>query len=316
MKVKQIKYSMSKNVLLLAVFGIALIASCGKEFEEIRFDPDVNIQFSEGGDTSIVNIGKGVMEYAAEVSVQSTGAVIRLFEIYEADPRSGNRGALIEQTVRVFDNPESSYSTTYTIPDLTENKCIKVVVTDTLEQVYEKNLVIRITPSVHFSEANRMETAAHYYGPFYASWLSGRVYMRDTNHPDQIDFSTGDVVIPSAGEDPVPALVNPARRGEYNLLTIPGLQDAKFALTSLTPEAYREISQVDATPIAELDDPDLDAVQLETGNVYLFKTENGKKGLIHVTSLTRKTATVENADGQWAERAFYEVGLTTKATWD
>ncbi|MEC3880124.1 hypothetical protein [Parapedobacter sp. 10938] len=312
MKTKQQKNGTNRTALLLAIFGMILVASCGKDFEEISFDPDVKIHFSEGGDTSIVDVGKGVMDYTAEINVQSAGAVIRLFQIYEADPRSGNRGALIEQTVQQFDQPESNFSTTYTLSDLTENKCIKVVVTDTLEQVFEKNLLIRITPSVHFSEASRMETAANYYGPFYATWLSGRVYMRDTEHAGAIDFSLGDVVIPAAGEDPVPALVNPAQRTDYDLLTIPGLQEAKFARTEWTPADYRAVSRVDEALITALADPGLDTVKIEAGNVYLFKTANGKKGLIHVNALTRKTATLENTDGQWEERSFYEVGFTTK----
>lgn len=312
MKFEQLKHRTSKTVLLLVAFGITLLTSCDKEFEDINFQPDVTIQFAEGGDTSIVNVDKGVLDYEVAVTVQATGPVIRMFEIYEADPRTGNRGALIEETARVFDSSERQYSATYTLSGLTESKCIKVVVTDTLEQVYEKNLFIRITPSVHVSEAVTMETADHYYGSFYASWLSGRVYMRDTEYPHEIDFSAGDVVLPEAGEDAVPALVNPALRAAHNLLTIPGLQNAKFALTDLTPVAYRAITAVDAAPIMALPDPDLDVVQLEVDRVYLFKTENGKKGLIHVSALSRKTATVEDVDGGWTERSLYEIGLTTK----
>ena len=315
MNVKQIKYNMRNNILLLAIFGMASMASCSKDFEDIRFDPDVKIQFSEGGDSSIVDIGKGITDYTAEINVTANGSVIRLFEIYEADPRSGNRGARIEAATHVFASPQNNYSTAFSISDLTENKCIKIVVTDTLEQVYEKNLLVRITPSVHFSEASRLETADHYYGSFFATWHAGRAYMRDTEYAEAIDFSVGDVVI-EAGEDPVPALVNPAKRNDYQLLTIAGLQEAKFASTDLTPANYRAITQVDAAPIASLPEPDRDAVQLEAGNVYLFKTQNGKKGLIHITALSSKTATVEQANGGWAEQTIHEVSLTTKTTWE
>src|SRR5690606_12371568 len=141
MNVKQIKYNMRNNILLLAIFGMASMASCSKDFEDIRFDPDVKIQFSEGGDSSIVDIGKGITDYTAEINVTANGSVIRLFEIYEADPRSGNRGARIEAATHVFASPQNNYSTAFSISDLTENKCIKIVVTDTLEQVYEKNLL-------------------------------------------------------------------------------------------------------------------------------------------------------------------------------
>ena len=305
---------MRNYVLLLAIVGMAFMASCSKDFEDIRFDPDVKIQFSEGGDSSIVDIDKGITDYTAEINVTANGSVIRLFEIYEADPRSGSRGALIEAATHVFANPESSYSTAFSIPDLTEHKCIKIVVTDTLEQVYEKNLLVRITPSVHFSEASRLETKDHYYGSFFATWHAGRAYMRDTEYADAIDFSVGDAVI-DASEDPVPALVNPAKRSDYQLLTIAGLQEAKFALTDLTPANYRAITQVDAAPITSLPDPGNDAVELEAGNVYLFKTQNGKKGLIHITAMSSKTATVEQASGEWAEQTIREISLTTKTVW-
>lgn len=304
---------MKKNTFLTAILGIALFASCSKDVEEVQYTPSVKIQFAEGGDSSIVTVQKGVMEHPIKIDVSGTGEVIRLFEIYEADTKTGNKGALIEGTVQAFPTPESAYSTTFTISGLTESKCIKIVVTDALDQVYEKNLLIKITPAVVFSAATKMETVENYYGPYYASWLSGRAYMRNTQYAQEIDFSLGDVVIPSEGADPVPALVNPSLRTDYSLLTAAGLQNTKFALTALTRAEYNDITQVDASPISSLADPTLDVVLLEAGNVYLFKTANGKKGLISVTALTTKTGTIENVSGQWEEgTTYHELTLTTK----
>lgn len=304
---------MTKNIGLTAILGIALFASCSKEVEDIQYTPNVKIQFAEGGDNNIITVPKGTMSYPVKIDVSASGPIVRLFEIYDADTRTGNRGALIDGTTQAFTNPENSYSTTFTVQGLTANKCIKIVVTDTLERVYEKNILIKVTSSVVFSETVKMETVENYYGPYFASWLSGRVYMRNTPHLSEIDFSLGDVVIPSVGATTVPALVNPALRQQFNLLTAAGLQNTKFALTALTPAQYNAVTNVDATPITSLADPTEDAVQIQAGKVYVFKTTNGKKGLINVTTVTAKTGTIENPNGQWVQGVSYsEVSLNTK----
>src|SRR5690606_29132808 len=209
---------------------------------------------------------------------------IRMFEIYTANATTGAREELILGTTEVFEDGEGSYSTTYTISGLTENKAIKVVVTDTLERAYEKNILVKITPSVHFSSnVVQVETADNLYGSYYATWLSGRAYMRETEYSKEVDVSLGEVVIPSEGTSKVPAFVNPSKRGDYGLPTVNGLQDTKFALTTLTPAEYSAITRVNGSAITSLPDPTLDAVLLEAGKVFIFKTSNGKKGLIHVT---------------------------------
>jgi hypothetical protein len=304
---------MNKNILITAILGIALFASCSKEVDEIQYTPKVKIQFAEGGDSSIVKVAKGVMTYPVKIDVSGTGSVIRLFEIFTADSKTGARGALISGTTQSFPVAKNNYSTTYTVPALTDNQCIKVVVTDTLNQVYEKNILIKITPSVTFSDALKMETVENYYGPYFATWLSGRVYMRNTPYTKEIDFSLGDVVIPSGSTQPVSALVNPALRKDFNLLTAAGLQSAKYALTTLTAAQYAAITKVDAAPITALADPTLDAVALQAGKIFLFKTANGKKGLINVTALTAKTGTIEKVNGEWAPATSYsEVSFNTK----
>ena len=212
------------------------------------------------------------MEYTAKINVQASGPVISIFEIYSADAKTGNKDTLISGTGQSFGNPESSYSSTFTVPQLSENRCIKVVVTDTLGRVYEKNLLVKITPTVHFATSSKMETVENYYGPYYASWLYGRVYMRkQTEYSKEVDFSLGDVVIASEGTSAVPALVSPAQGGNYSLLTMAGVQDAKFDSTTLTAAQYNAISQINDAAITSLADPTLDAVRIKIGRVYLFK---------------------------------------------
>ncbi len=188
-----------------------------------------------------------------------------------------------------------------------------MLVTDAEGSEFEKNLVIDITPEVLFSEPLIMETVENYYGPYYATWLNGRVYMRGdgAEYKNEIDFSLGEVAI--VGTDTVPALVNPAQRSSYNLLDIGGLQQTKFELTTLTAAQYDSITQVDASPILSLADPVNDAVEIEKGNVYLFKTANGKKGLIHISALATKTGTIESPTGEWIPNTrYHQVTLTTK----
>lgn len=303
---------MKKNIYLVMV-GLAglLIASCAKEVGIVKYTPDVKIQFEAGGDSNIVSVDKGKAEYTLKIDVQSSGSVISLFEIYNANPTTGNRDTLI--TSLPFDHAKDDYSTTYTVKNLIENRCLKVVVTDTLGQEYEKNVILQITPAVLFSATQSMETVENYYGPYYATWLSGRVYMRrDSEYKQDIDFSLGDVVISSEGNTPVPALVNPVKRGDYHLLTMDGLQNTQFELTSLTGADYNNITQVNATPITSLPDPTLDAVKIESGKVYLFKTASGKKGLVHILSLSRKNGMIEIANNEWADSTYYEAAITTK----
>lgn len=300
---------MKKKISLIAILGIALFASCSKEVEDINYTPDVKIQFAEGGESNIVTAPKGATTYPVKVDVTASGPVIRLFEIYSADATNGSRGALISS--QTFTTPKNSYSATYTIPSLTDNQAVKIVVTDTLERTYEKNILIKITPAVSFSNEVTMETVENYYGPYFASWLSGRVYMRNTPYVQEIDFSLGDVLL-SGGTTKVAALVNPALRKDYSLLTATGLKATKYALTTLTATNYSAITKVDASPITSLADPTLDAVAIQAGKVYLYKTADGEKGLIYVRVVSAKTGKVEGVDGQWTDSPYSEVKLSAK----
>ncbi|MFT3902193.1 MAG: hypothetical protein QM727_03430 [Niabella sp.] len=306
---------MKRNINLITILGIILImSSCGKKIEDVNFNPDVKILFQEVGDSNVVHVAKGVMDYTVKISVQSSASIISIFEIYSANAKTGNRDTLIGGTAKSFTSPEGSYAASYTITQLSENKCIKVVVTDTLGRVYEKNLLVKITPSVQFSSSIKIETVENYYGPYYASWLSGRVYMRkQAEIAKEIDFSLGDVVITTDRVDTIPVLVNPGQRAKFGLLTMAGLQETKFALSTLTTSQYNAISQIDEAAITSLTDPALDTVRIQSGKVYIFKTSNGKKGLINVSDLLKKSGTIENINGEWIKQTlYYEAKLTTK----
>lgn len=314
---------MKKIILMLSVILALMVISCEDNTFELDYAAPLEIIFTGIDNSNIVTVDKGVMSYTAAVQVNAPVAGIKYFEIYNADPMTGTRGTLIESTSKSFDDGESkgvpSFDTEYIIGNLIENRCIKVVVTDGSGNVYERNLMVKITPSVIVTLPVKMETVENYYGPYFASWLNGRVYMRrdGEKNKDKIDFSLGDVIIEAEGVNPVPALVNPAERSSYQLLTIAGLQQTSYELTALTKTQFDAISQVDASPIVSLPDPSKNIVKIENGRVYLFKSAGGKKGLIYMSSLAAKTGTIEKASGEWVKNTvYYQVTVTTKVLAD
>jgi hypothetical protein len=308
------------GTILSAVVMFAVV-SCEDDSLDFSYEAPLSISFVGVDNSNIVTVDKGVMSYTARIEVSAQGTGITYFEIYTADNVTGARGSLIAGTQRNLMDTEGngvpSFSAEYVVGDLVENKCIKVVATDLDGNFYERNLLVKITPSVIFTLPVKMETVEDYYGPYFASWLNGRVYMRrnGAEHASEIDFSMGNVVIPALGTSMVPALVNPAARSTYDLLTMPGLQQTKFALTDLTVAQYNAITRVDASPITALADPTQDVVRLENGKVYLFKTANGKKGLIHIAALPTRTGTIENTAGEWVQNTSYsQATLTVKVS--
>ena len=145
-------------------------------------------------------------------------------------------------------------------------------------------------------------------------WLLGRTYMAadGMKYTNEVDFSLGDIILPS-GSETVPVLVSPAKRSDYGLMTINGLQHTLFAETSLSQAEFNAISQVDATPIENLADPISEVLAIQANKVYLFKTANGKKGLICIQKITAKTGTIEVSPDNWAANTKYSwVQLLTK----
>jgi hypothetical protein len=309
----------NKIVNILSLIVLLTVTACSEGAFNLNYEAPLTIEFSGVDNSSIVTVGKGVLSYTAKISVQGSSVGVKNFEIYNADIKTGAKGTLIAGTSKSLDdgkgNGSASYSVDYTITGLTDNKSIKVVVIDMKGNVFERNLLVKITASVLFSQSVKIETVEDYYGPYYGTWLDGSVYMRKDGEPykNEIDLSLGNVVIAAEGTAAVPALVSPAERTKFNLLTISGLQQTKFALTALTKAQYDAITQVDATPIISLPEPASDAVKLVTGKVYLFKTASGKKGLIYVSALVAKTNTIENISGQWVkDTPYHQATITTK----
>ena len=309
---------MKTNSIIALIVSISLFGlfGCADKYE-VDYEAPVKIEFTGVDQNNRVSLEKGVTEYTVAVKVQGE---IMSFEIYQADSKTGIQGSLIEETVQSFEDGTANYETTYKFTSLKENACITVVVLGADGHTYQRNLLVEITPSVLFSDPDYgkdgeiVETASAYYGCYYATWLLGRTYMAADamKYTNEVDFSLGDIILPS-GSEAVPVLVSPAKRSDYGLMTINGLQHTLFAETSLSQAEFNAISQVDATPIENLADPTSEVLAIQADKVYLFKTANGKKGLICIQKITAKTGTIEVSPNNWVENTKYSwVQLLTK----
>ena len=289
-----------KNLLIAVAALVAF--SCDNQFD-LDYKAPVAIEFAGIDQSNMVTVDKGVTTYTATINVKGTGVGLSLLQIYEANNQTGEQGSLLDEQTISMDNNTYNYSYTYTFSGLNDNQCIKVIVTDAEGNTYQRNLLVKITPSVIFTETITMETAEVYYGIYFASWLNGRAYMRENGaaYANEIDLSLGEADL---GTGVVPAIISPAKRGDYGLLNISGVTDTKVAETTLSADDFNNISKVDASPIEAVADPTLDAVELANGKVYVFKTAAGKKGLFYVSSLSNQTGTVETPD-EWVPNSIY-----------
>lgn len=303
-----------KKIVKNAWIAFAAFAAigCSDDQFDLNYTAPVTITFPGVNSNNIITIAKGVMSQTATISVQAQEG-ISIFQLYNASATTGDRGDLIQGFEQVFEEGVKQYSTEYTFDNLTDNQCIKVIVLDMEGNSYERNLLAKITPAVVFTETPIMETAEVYYGIYFASWLGGRVYMRNNGaaYAGEIDFSLGEVDLAADGTIK-PVILSPAVRGEYGLMNVANVCDTKLELTSLTAVEFDAISKVDASSIEQLTDPTLSIEELKNG-VYLFKTSAGKKGLVQVSGLTTKTATIEVAPNQWEKNTAYrELKVTAK----
>lgn len=301
---------MKNAIKFLLSFVFALfVVSCDDAYE-VNYEPPIKISF-DGVEDGIATLEKGVYNYTAKIKVTSVNG-LNYFEIYNADAKTGEKGTLIEGTNNLIDPVVSEYTYEYSVTNLTGNSCIRISASDAEGNTAERNLVVKITPSVLLSGSITMETADDYYGSYYATWLDGRVYLRSNgaDYASEIDLTMGMVDV---GGTMTPMIISPAKRGDYNLPTLAGLKDTKFEELSMTVSEYNAISQIDSSPITSLADPTLSAVELKQNKVYLFKTADGKKGLLAVTGLTNRTGTIQDAAGEWIKDYVYRrVVMTTK----
>ena len=126
MKAKHLFYT-----LFIFLFSLT---SCENE-ANIDYVPTVLFNF-EGG-TNLVTTPKGIKEYTVKGSITST-AGLTSFVISTANAETGAAISVIESTRQTFDEPKSNYDFSYTITNLSENKAIKISVTDAEGEDFQK----------------------------------------------------------------------------------------------------------------------------------------------------------------------------------
>lgn len=263
----------TRRLFYFLAISLLVFSSCGDD-DKFSFTPLVNFTF-ESGD-NLVTIDKGVMEYTVKGSVTSTSGLSN-FVISTVNVKTGAAVAEIKETKQVFDDNRPRYEFTYTLTGLTENKAIAVTVTDGEGDTYKKNFVVRITPSVVFSDGTKnLESRDKYYGVFYAEWLDGRIYKsrNASEYAAEVNLALDD----RGGKI---VLISPAAHS----LTFQGARSTKFGATDLTFDQFDAVTRVDDTLLKTLS-PAAESVEIAKGNVYAYQTQDGRKGLVYIQNLT------------------------------
>lgn len=269
MKTKHLFYTLS---LILFV-----LAAC--DDDKINYTPGVQFNFDAG--TNLVKTGKGVHEYTVTGKITSQ-AGLTAFSISRANADTGAEESAIAGTEEIFDTPKQSYDFSYTVSDLSENKAIKLKVTDANGEDYQKNFVVEITPAVIFSEHGdkQLESVDKLYGVFYAEWLYGRIYKSREGEK----YAT-EINIAMENRNGTAVLISPDKHSK----AFSGARSTKFGVTELSFDDFDEISRIDDSVLKTLS-PGSESVQIEKDKVYAYETQDGQKGLVYIQNLTGNPA--------------------------
>ena len=263
----------AKHLFYILTVVLFTLTACENE-ANIDYTPTVLFNF-DGGE-NLVKAAKGAAEYTVKGTITSTTG-LSSFSISTASAETGAAISVIEGTQQVFDEPKMSYDFSYTIQNLTENKAIKINVTDAEGENFQKNFVVEITPAVVFSEFGdkKLESVDKFWGVFYAEWLYGRVYKSR----EAIKYA-GEVNIGMENKNGKAVFISPSKHS----LTYQGARATKFGATEITLEQFNSISRIDDTPLKSLT-PGSESIEIEKGKVYAYQTQDGQKGVIYIQNM-------------------------------
>lgn len=270
------------KLAFIAAVSMSMIYGCSNN---VDFDYVLPLKI-EFDTKDIVQIAEGQTSYTVKGKVtSSTGLMV--YAAYEADPRTGIMGEEIPGTMVQFEvsDKKMEYSFSITIDDIESNKAVKIMAIDE-SGTYMKNFVVKITPTVIFTDKKTVESDDYYYGSFFATWHLGRVYPLRTAkvYPHAVDISFGEVTDDYTGVT-APVVISPAKRAQYGMSTYEGVRPAKFAATDITMAEYDAIKEIDDTPLRSLSAAE-DYVVIIANRVYAYETAEGKKGLLAIHSLS------------------------------
>lgn len=300
-----------KKMIKLFLSALLFVAFASCDDAKVDYVPPVKITFDGVDDSNVVVVAKGDTSYTANITITSTTSKIRSMAVYAADSITGAKGRKLKNDT-LFNPTLNTYSFDFVIDDLKQNKAILVEVEDDNLATYSKKLLVKITRDMFESVLVTIESSEAFFGPYYASWLSGRSYISidARKYANEVDFSFGNIAI--TGTDTVAALVSPDKREELGLPFIPGMRSCKFELTTLTKANFDAIPPTDGSAIRTLVEPTQSVLKAELGKVYSYEN-NTEKGLIYIAALQSKKGTLQQQDGSWVKnKTFHQLKVITK----
>ena len=273
----------------LLLFGLGVIASMST-LTSCKKD-DVAIA------SPTITFLNGVKDYTAKVSdttytfvadVEATGELdnIKIFDVSD----SGSEKQVL--SITKFDT-DTKHAVKYVITNLknvTSPIKLKITVTDKKTNVTSETFTLNPFISINTYTATLLGSQYAATGSFFSS-TNGQVYTVNTSAANSslIDliyyYSGGNGATIGAADD---NLISPVYSGIANWAT---KNKTRFTNTSITTSEFDAIVN-DATIDGISSISDTKVIGLAVGNVFAFKTEAGKKGLVKITNITKGLNTV------------------------
>jgi hypothetical protein len=271
----------------LLLFGLGVIASlstltsCKKD--EVVAAP--TITFLNGVNQYTASASDLQYTFVADVVADGEIASIKIFEV------NTNGTEVQDSLITKFDS-DTKHTVKYTVKlaDVVISKKFKIAVTDKKDVTYSATFVINAyqNPAGLINTYSATLLGSLYnntVGSFYAT-TNGLVYNVNTaaTNSTLIDliyyYSGGNGATIGAADD---SNINGAYPGTLNWAT---KNKTRFTTTSITSSEFDAIVN-DATIDALSSISDTKVINLAVGNVFAFKTEAGKKGLVKITNITK-----------------------------
>jgi hypothetical protein len=271
----------------LLLFGLGVIASlstltsCKKEDVAIA---SPTVTFLNGVKDYTAKESDTAYTFVADVEAAGEISSIKIFEV------ATDGGENQKESITKFDS-DTKHSVKHTVQlaNLVTSKKFRITVTD--KKDVTTSAVFTITPFTKPAGAINSYTAtllgSQYAatGSFFSS-SNGQVYTVNTSAANSslIDliyyYSGGNGATIGAADD---NLISPVYSGIANWAT---KNKTRFTNTSITTSEFEAIVN-DATIDAISSISNTKVIGLAVGNVFAFKTEAGKKGLVKITDITK-----------------------------
>jgi len=273
----------------LLLFGLGVIASlstltsCKKD--EVISNPTITFLNNKSSYDAI----KSDSSYTFIADVEATGELdnIKIFDV----SNGGNEKQVL--SITKFDS-DTKHEVKYTISNLknlTTTVKLKITVTDKKTNVTSETFTLNPFISINTYSATLLGSLYNNtVGSFYST-SNGLVYTVNTaaTNSSLIDliyyYSGGNGATIGAADD---SNINTAYPSTVSWAT---KNKTRFTTTSITASTFDAIVN-DATIDALSSISDTKVIGLAEGNVFAFKTEAGKKGLVKITSITKGLNTV------------------------